>query len=59
MNNQTKQKRPKYTLEFKKDAARLIIAKGNTHYARAQTPENTDKMKKKLVSFCGHQSMSN
>jgi len=28
MNNQTKQKRPKYTLEFKKDAAQLVIEKG-------------------------------
>jgi hypothetical protein len=25
MSNQTKQKRPKYTLEFKQDAAKLVI----------------------------------
>jgi transposase len=31
MSNQTKQKRPKYTLEFKKDAAKLVIEKGYTH----------------------------
>ena len=31
MSNQTKQKRPKYTLEFKKDVARLVIEKGYTH----------------------------
>jgi len=24
MNNQTKQKRPKYTIEFKQDAAKLV-----------------------------------
>jgi transposase len=31
MNNQTKQKRPKYTIEFKQDAAKLVIEKGYTH----------------------------
>ena len=31
MSNETKQKRPKYTLEFKKDAAQLVIEKGYTH----------------------------
>ena len=31
MNNQTKQKRPKYTLEFKQDAAKLVNEKGYTH----------------------------
>ena len=31
MNNQTKQKRPKYTIEFKQDAAKLILEKGYTH----------------------------
>ena len=31
MSNQTKQKRPKYTLDFKKDAAKLVIEKGYTH----------------------------
>ncbi len=31
MSNKTKHKRPKYTLEFKKDAASLVIEKGYTH----------------------------
>ena len=31
MNNQTKQKRPKYNLEFKQDAAKLVIEKNYTH----------------------------
>lgn len=31
MSNQIKHKRPKYTLEFKKDAAKLVIEKGYTH----------------------------
>lgn len=31
MNTKTKQPRPKYTLEFKQDAARLVIEKGYTH----------------------------
>jgi transposase len=31
MNNQTKQKRPKYTIEFKQDAAKLVNEKGYTH----------------------------
>jgi transposase len=31
MSNETKQKRPKYTLEFKKDAAQLVIEKGYTY----------------------------
>jgi transposase len=31
MSSQTKQKRPNYTLEFKKDAAKLVIEKGYTH----------------------------
>jgi transposase len=31
MSNQTKQKRPKYTLGLKKDAAKLVIEKGYTH----------------------------
>jgi len=29
-NTENKQKRPKYTLEFKKDAAKLVIEKGYT-----------------------------
>ena len=33
----TKQKRPKYTLEFKKDAARLVIEKGYTHDQAAES----------------------
>ncbi len=31
MSNQIKHKRPKYTLEFKKDATKLVIEKGYTH----------------------------
>jgi transposase len=31
MNNQTKQARPKYTLEFKRDAVNLVLEKGYTH----------------------------
>jgi len=31
MNTKTKQARPKYTLEFKQDAARLVNEKGYTH----------------------------
>ena len=37
MSNQTKQKRPKYTLEFKKDAAKLVIEKGYTHNQAADS----------------------
>ncbi len=37
MNNQTKQKRPKYSLEFKQDAARLVIEKGYTHDQAAES----------------------
>jgi len=37
MSNQTKQKRPKYTLEFKKDAAKLVIEKGYTHEQAADS----------------------
>ena len=37
MNNQTKQKSPKYTLEFKKDAAKLVIGKGFTHEQAADS----------------------
>ena len=31
MNNQTKQKRPNYTIEFKKDAAKIVNEKDYTH----------------------------
>ena len=31
MSNQNKQKRPKYTLEFKQDADKLVNEKGYTH----------------------------
>jgi transposase len=37
MSMQTKQKRPKYTLEFKKDAAKLVIEKGYTHEQAADS----------------------
>jgi len=35
MNTQTKQPRPKYTLEFKQDAARLVNEKDYTHQQTA------------------------
>ncbi len=35
MNTQTKQPRPKYTLEFKQDAARLVNEKDYTHQQAA------------------------
>ncbi len=35
MNKQTKHKRPKYTLEFKQDAAKLVLEKGYTHQQAA------------------------
>jgi transposase len=31
MSNQNKQKRPKYTIEFKQDATKLVNEKGYTH----------------------------
>ena len=31
MGNQIQHKRPKYNLEFKQDAAKLVIDKGYTH----------------------------
>ena len=37
MNNQIKQKRPKYTLEFKQDAAQLVIEKNYTHQQAADS----------------------
>jgi transposase len=35
MNNKIKKKRPNYTLEFKQDAAKLVIDKGYTHQQAA------------------------
>jgi transposase len=35
MNNQTKRPSPKYTLEFKQDAARLVNEKGYSHQQAA------------------------
>jgi len=35
MNTKIKQPRPKYTLEFKKDAAKLVNEKGYTHQQAA------------------------
>jgi len=35
MSNQNKRKRPKYTLEFKQDAAKLVNEKGYTHQQAA------------------------
>jgi transposase len=35
MSNQKKHKRPKYTLEFKQDAAKLVNEKGYTHQLAA------------------------
>jgi transposase len=37
MNNKAKQKRPKYTLEFKQDAAKLVNEKGYTHQQAADS----------------------
>ncbi len=37
MNNQTKHKRPKYTLEFKQDAVKLVVEKGYTHQQAADS----------------------
>jgi transposase len=37
LSSQTKQKRPKYTLEFKKDAVKLVIEKGYTHEQAADS----------------------
>ena len=35
MSNQNKHKRPKYTIEFKQDAAKLVNEKGYTHQQAA------------------------
>ncbi len=35
MSKQTEHKRPKYTLEFKQDAAKLVLEKGYTHQQAA------------------------
>jgi transposase len=35
MNKQTQQKRPKYTLEFKQDDAKLVLEEGYTHQQAA------------------------
>ena len=37
MSNQIKHKRPKYNLEFKQDAAKLVIDKGYTHQQAADS----------------------
>ena len=37
MNKQTKQKRPKFNLEFKQDAAKLVIEKGYTQQQAADS----------------------
>ena len=37
MNNQNKHKRPKFTLEFKQDAAKLVIEKGYNHQQAADS----------------------
>ncbi len=37
MINQIKHKRPKYTLEFKQDAAKLVIEKNYTHQQAADS----------------------
>ena len=39
MNTQTKRANPKYTLEFKQDAARLVNEKGYTHHQFADQGE--------------------
>ncbi|UOA09637.1 transposase [Methylobacter sp. S3L5C] len=38
MSNQTKQKRPNYTIEFKEDAAKLVNGKG---YTQKQAANNS------------------
>ena len=38
MSNQTKQRRPNYTIEFKQDAAMLVNEKGYTHKQAADNP---------------------
>ena len=38
MSNQDKQKRPKYNLEFKQDAAKLVLEKSYTHKQAADNP---------------------
>jgi transposase len=35
ISNQTKQKRPNYTIEFKQDAAKLVYEEGYTHQQAA------------------------
>jgi transposase len=37
MNNQTKRPRPKFTIEFKQDAVKLITEKGYTHQQAADS----------------------
>jgi transposase len=37
MNNQNKHKRPKFTLEFKQDAAKLVIEKRYSHQQAADS----------------------
>jgi transposase len=37
MNNQTKRPRPKFTLEFKQDAVKLITEQGYTHQQAADS----------------------
>jgi transposase len=39
MSIQNKYKQPKYSLEFKQDAAKLVIEKGYTHQQAADHPE--------------------
>jgi transposase len=38
MKEQTKRSRPKYTLEFKQDAVKLVTEKGYTHQQAADNP---------------------
>ncbi len=37
MNNQNKHKRPRFSLEFKQDAAKLVIKQGYTHQQAADS----------------------
>lgn len=37
MNNQTKRPNPKFTLEFKQDAVKLVTEKGYTHQQAADS----------------------
>jgi transposase-like protein len=47
MSNDQKHKRPKFSLEFKQDAAQLVLEKG---YSHQQAAEHLDDLKRKGVT---------